>query len=117
MTKTRLLLPALAALLAAVVAFAGCGGSDSSSSDLASFAAPGSLVYIEGTLRPSGELKSSLDSLAKSVGGIENLGNYIVAKLEDSARGDGEPVDYGKEVEPWLGEKAGVSFTGLKEGK
>jgi len=116
MIKTRLVRPALAALLAAVVLFAGCGGSDSSSSDLASFAAPGSLVYIEGELQPSGELKSNVDSLAKSVGGIDNLGNFIVAKLEDSARGDGEPLNYAKEVEPWLGEKAGVSFKGLKDG-
>lgn len=117
MTKTRLSLPALAALLAAVVAFAGCGGSDSSSSDLAGFAPPGSLVYIEGTLQPSGTLKSNVDSLAKAVGGIDNLGEYVVAKLEDSARGDGEPFDYAKEVEPWLGEKASVVFKGLKDGK
>jgi len=117
MIKTRLLLPALAALLAAALLFAGCGGSDSSSSDLAGFAAPGSLVYIEGKLQPSGELKSNVDSLAQAVGGIDNLGNYIVAKLEDSARGKGEPFDYAKEVEPWLGEKAGVSFKGLKDGK
>jgi hypothetical protein len=117
MIKTRLLLPALAASLAAVVVFAGCGGSDSSSSDLAGFAAPGSLVYVEGTLQPSGELKSNVDSLAQAVGGIDNLGEYVVAKLEDSARGDGEPFDYAQEVEPWLGEKAGVAFKGLKDGK
>jgi hypothetical protein len=117
MIKTRLLLPALAAFLAAVVLFAGCGGSDSSSSDLAGFAAPGSLVFVEGTLRPSGELKSNVDSLAQAVGGIDNLGEYVVAKLESSARGDGEPFDYGKEVEPWLGERAGVAFKGLENGK
>lgn len=116
MTKTRLLLSALAAIVAAVVFFAGCGGSDSSSSDLAGFAAPGSLVYIEGKLQPSGELKSNVDSLAKAVGGIDDLGGYIVSKLEDSARGDGEPVDYAKEVEPWLGEKAGLAFKGLEDG-
>jgi hypothetical protein len=116
MTKTRLALPVLALLVAALV-FAGCGGGSSSSSgDLASFAAPGSLVYVEGTLRPSGELKSNVDSLAQAVGGIDNLGEYVVAKLEDSARGDGEPFDYAKEVEPWLGEKAGVSFKGLVDG-
>ncbi len=117
MIKTRLVLPALAALLAAVVVFAGCGSSDSSSSSgLAGFAAPGSLVYIEGKLQPSGALKSDVDSLAKTVGGIDNLGDYVVAKLEDSARGDGEPFDYAKEVEPWLGEKAGAAFKGLKDG-
>lgn len=117
MTKTRLVLPALAALLAAVVVFAGCGGGGSSSSgSLASFAAPGSLVYIEGTLQPSGTLKSNVDSLAKTVGGIANLGDYIVSKLEGSARGDGEPFDYAREVAPWLGEKAGVAFKGLEDG-
>jgi hypothetical protein len=117
MIKTRLVFPALAALLAAVVFFAGCGGSDSSSSDLAGFAAPGSLVYVEGELQPSGTLKSNVDSLAQAVGGIDDLGEFVVAKLEDSARGKGEPVDYAKEVEPWLGEKAGVAFKGLKDGK
>jgi Protein of unknown function (DUF3352) len=116
MIRTRLALPALAALLAVVV-FAGCSGSDSSSSDLAGFAAPGSLVYIEGTLQPSGALKSNVDSLAKSIGGIDDLGSFIVSKLEDSARGDGEPFDYAKEVEPWLGERASVVFKGLKDGK
>jgi len=117
MTETRLL-PALAAFFAAVVFFAGCGGSDSSSSsDLAGFAAPGSLVYIEGKLQPSGTLKANVDSLAKAVGGIDNLGEFIVSKLEDSARGDGEPFDYAKEVEPWLGEKAGLAFKDLKDGK
>jgi hypothetical protein len=118
MIRTRLVLPALAALLAAALVVAGCGGgSSSSSSDLAGFASPGSLVNIEGTLQPSGELKSNVDSLAQGVGGIDNLGSYIVAKLEDSARGEGEPVDYAKEIEPWLGEKAGVSFKSLKDGK
>ncbi|HET7484044.1 MAG TPA: DUF3352 domain-containing protein [Solirubrobacterales bacterium] len=117
MTKTRLALPALA-LLAAALVFPGCGGGSSSSSgDLAGFVAPGSLVYVEGTLRPSGELQSNVDSLAQAVGGIDNLGEYVVAKLESSARDDGEPFDYGKEVEPWLGEKAGVSFKSLVDGK
>ncbi len=116
MIKTRRLLPALAAPLAAALVFAGCGGSDSSSSDLAGFAAPGSLVYIEGKVQPSGELKSNVDSLAKAVGGIDDLGEYVVSKLEDSARGDDEPLDYAKEVEPWLGEKAGVAFRGLEDG-
>jgi uncharacterized lipoprotein NlpE involved in copper resistance len=117
MIKTRLLLAALAALLAVSFVFAGCGGgSDSSGSGLAGFAAPGSLVYIEGRVQPSGELKSNVDSLAQAVGGIDNLGEYVVAKLEDSAQGDGEPFDYAKEVEPWLGEKAGVAFKTLKDG-
>lgn len=115
MIKTRLFLPVLAAL--AAIAVAGCGSSsDSSSSDLAGFASPGSLVFVEGKLKPSGEVKSNTDAIAQTVAGVDNLGEFIVEELESSANDDGEPFDYAKEVEPWLGEKASVAFKGLKEG-
>jgi hypothetical protein len=113
MNKTRLALPVLAAT--AALAIAGCGGGGSSS-DLAGFAAPGSLVFVEGTLQPEGELASNLDSLAGEVAGVNDLGGLIVEKLEESARDDGEPLDFAKEVEPWLGERAAVGFAKLKDG-
>jgi hypothetical protein len=108
---TRLVLPVLAA--AAAIAVAGCGSSDSSSSDLASFAPPGSLVYVEGKLQPSGELSEDVDTLAQTIAGEDDLGGLIVEELESSTSDDGEPVDFAKEVQPWLGEKAGVTFVGL----
>jgi hypothetical protein len=115
MVKTRLLLPVLAAVAAIVVA--GCGGSgDSPGADPASFAPPGSLVYVEGKLQPSGSVKSNADAIAQTVAGVDNLGEFIVEELESSARGDGEPFDFEKEVEPWLGETAGVAFKGLEDG-
>lgn len=107
--KSRPLFAALAA--AALIALpAGCGGGDSSGSDAATLAPPGAPVFVEGTLQPMGELKSNTDAVAQQVGGIDNLGEYIVEKLESSAQGDGEPFDYAKEVEPWLGERAGIFF-------
>jgi hypothetical protein len=106
--KPRPLLAALA-LAALIALFAGCGGG-SSSSDPASLAPPGSPIYIEGELRPSGELKANTDAAAEKIAGIDNLGDFIVSKLESSARDDGEPFDFAKEVEPWLGEKAGFFF-------
>lgn len=109
MTKTRLALPVLAAL--AAIAIAGCGGGGGgSSSDVAGLAPPDSLVFVEGTLRPTGSLKSNVDSLASKIAGVDNLGDLIVEELEKSAREDGEPFDYEKEVEPWLGEEAGVAL-------
>jgi uncharacterized protein DUF3352 len=111
MTKTSLVLPVLAA--AAAIAIAGCGSSDSSSSDLASFAPPGSLVYVEGKVQPSGELSEDVNSLAQTIGRVDDLGGLIVEELESSASDDGEPVDFAKEVQPWLGEKAGISFERL----
>jgi Protein of unknown function (DUF3352) len=104
---------ALAALLAVV---AGCGGSGSSGSKVAELAPPGVPVFVEGTLQPEGELKSNTEAIAERVAGIGNLGEYIVEKLESSAGNEGEPVDFGKEIEPWLGERAGVFFEQLEEG-
>jgi hypothetical protein len=108
MTRTRLALPLLAA--AAALAIAGCGGGGDSSSDLAGFAPPGSLVFAEGKLQPTGELKSNADSVASKVAGEDSLGGLIVEKLEEKARDEGEPFDYAKEVEPWLGEEGAVAF-------
>jgi hypothetical protein len=99
---------------AALIALAGCGGSGSSGSKVADLAPPGTPVFVEGTLRPSGDLKSNTDAIATQVAGIDNLGDYIVSKLEESARDDNEPFDYEKEVEPWLGERAGVFFEKLE---
>ena len=110
--KSRLLLAALA--LVALTAFAaGCGGG-SSESNVAELAPPGAPVFVQGSVRPTGELKSNTDAIASQVAGIENLGDYIVEKLESSAEEDGEPFDYAKEVEPWLGDRAGVFFERLE---
>lgn len=112
--KSRSLFAALA--LAALIAVpAGCGGG-SSGADVAALAPPGSPVFVEGAVQPSGELKANTDAIAKQVAGIDNLGEFVVSKLESSAQSDGEPFDYAKEIEPWLGERAGVFFEKLKEG-
>jgi hypothetical protein len=107
--KARLFLPVAAA--AAVLAVAGCGGSsDGSGSDPATLAPPKSPLFIEATVRPEGELKSNIDSLAQSIGGVDDLGGLIVSELEKSVSDEGDEFDYAKEVEPWLGEKGGLFF-------
>jgi hypothetical protein len=112
--KARHLFAALA-LAALPALIAGCGGG-SSSSQVAELAPPGAPVFVEGTVQPSGELKSNTEAIAMQVAGIDNLGEYVIEKLESSAGDEGEPVDFGKEVEPWLGERAGVFFEQLEEG-
>jgi uncharacterized protein DUF3352 len=121
MVKIRYSIPFFVALLA--IFAAGCGssgdsGSDSSSgSSLADLATPGSLVFAEGQLHPKGALKQNVDSVAKSFTGGEGLGAFVISELESSARQDGEPFDFAKEVEPWLGEKGGVAFERLEAGE
>jgi Protein of unknown function (DUF3352) len=108
MTQTRLVLPLLTAC-AALAILAGCGGGgDSASSDPATVAPPESPLFIEATVRPSGSLKSNVEALAKNVAGIEDLGGTIVSKLESAASED--QFNYAENVEPWLGEKAGMAF-------
>ena len=82
--KARLVLSALAAT--AALAVAGCGGSSDSSADPATLAPPKSPLFIEASVRPEGELKTNIDSLAKSIGGVDDLGGLIVSELENAAR-------------------------------
>jgi hypothetical protein len=115
--RSRPLLAALAAtaFTALTALFASGCGEGSSGSKVADLAPPGVPVFVEGTVRPSGELKSNADAVARQVGGIDNLGEFVVSELESSAREDGEPFDYAKEVEPWLGERGGLFFERLDE--
>lgn len=105
--KARLVL--LAATATAALAVAGCGGGNSEA-DPASLAPASSPLYIEVTVQPEGELKGNVEELASSIAGVDDLGGLIVAELEKSASDSDEPVDFDKEVAPWLGEKAGISF-------
>ena len=109
--KVRLV-PSVAAA-AAALAIAGCGGGASGSAsdtDPASVAPPSAPLYIQAAVRPEGELKSNVQGLAKSIAGVDDLGTLIVSELEKSASDSGEPVDFAKEIEPWLGEKGGMFF-------
>ena len=106
--KARLAL--LLAVTAAALAIAGCGGGeggDSGSTDPASLAPPDAPVFLEVT-RPEGEAAKKVEALAEQIAGVEDLGEFIVSELEGSALESGGKLDYGKEIEPWLGKRAGL---------
>ena len=105
----------VSAVAAALIAFAGCGDSGSSGSKVADLAPPGAPVFVEGTLQPSGELKSNTEAIVEQVAGIDNLGDFVIEKLEEEAGEEGEALDFEKEVGPWLGERGGVFFEKLDE--
>jgi hypothetical protein len=123
--RTNIALLVLTALLASLVV--GCGGGDSSSgssssgsgpgSELANVAAPGSVVFAEADLKPEGELKSNADAAAKKLTGEASLRDFVISKLEGSAREEGEKLDFGTEVEPWLGDHGGAAFERVVEGE
>jgi hypothetical protein len=107
--KARSPLLLIGALVAAALVLAGCGGGggdgSSNSTDPASVAPPDSLFYLEVT-RPKGKAAANVDTLAEKIAGIDDLGEFIVSELESSAVDSGDEVDYAKEIEPWLGQKA-----------
>jgi hypothetical protein len=109
--KSRLVLLLAAALIAAL-AVAGCGGSDDggSASDPAAVAPATAPLYVQVAVKPQGEVKSNIEALVENVAGIDDLGSLIVDKIEEAASDSDEPVDFEKEVEPWLGEKGGIFF-------
>lgn len=99
--------PALALLTAAVTSAAiaaGCGDEGSSGSKVAELAPAGVPIFAEAALQPAGELKANTDAAAQKIAGVDDLGALIVEELESAAADDGEPVDFEREVEPWLGE-------------
>jgi hypothetical protein len=106
--KLKLLISTAVAAAALAVAGCGGGGAGGSGADPASVAPAGTPVYVEIAVQPEGEMSSNIDALAKNIAGVDNVGELIVTELEKSANDSGEPVDFAKEIEPWLGEKGGI---------
>jgi hypothetical protein len=65
-------------------------------------------VFIEGELKPEGEAGKNVEALAEKIAGIEDLGQTAAEALEESAASNGEPLDFAKDIEPWLGNRSGV---------
>jgi hypothetical protein len=106
----RLQALAAATALSALALAGGCGGGSDPGSELAGVASPAAKLFVEGSVRPSGELKANTDSVAQTVAHVDSLGDFVVEKLEEEARNEGEPFDFEKEVEPWLGESAALAW-------
>ncbi|MGD9737010.1 MAG: DUF3352 domain-containing protein [Solirubrobacterales bacterium] len=97
------------AALAAALAVVGCGGgSGSGETEPSEAVPPGASVFVQAQIQPDGEIAENVDSLAEKVAGIDSVGALIAAELERSAADGGAKVDFEKEVQPWLGEEAGI---------
>jgi hypothetical protein len=108
-----LLSASVLAVLAAAIAVAGCGGGSSGGGgEPASLAPAKAPVYLEVDLASQGKASEEFNELAHNVLGIENVGEFITEKLERKALGEGQKFDFEEEVEPWLGEKAGLYLAG-----
>jgi Protein of unknown function (DUF3352) len=105
----RLLLGVGAAALAVLFAVAGCGGGGSGSGGSPASLVPGTApAYLEVSLAPDSKESGEIDSLARETLGIASVGEFLSTTLEQIPIGSGEKLDYEAEVEPWVGQTAGL---------
>jgi hypothetical protein len=108
-----LVLALLCALISAIAV--GCGSSSSGSGgadDPAALVPATAPVYAEATLHPDGTVGADLDAALKRILRAEDPGAKIQKALDDSAKTDG--VTYKDDIEPWLGERAGIAVTAIR---
>lgn len=101
-----LVLGALAALT-----LAACGDDDSggdSGPDPATVTPADSLVYVEATVKPEGEQKDDLESALEKLTGDADPGAAIREEIEDAVSEGDSGLTFEDDVEPWLGQRAGV---------
>ncbi len=109
-TRSRVSTVLSSAALGAI-AIAGCGGSSGSGGDdPASLAPSGSPLFVEATVKPEGDLKTNIEDLSKTLAGISDPGSLIVNQIDSGLADSGSKMSFEDDVEPWLGEKAGVFF-------
>ncbi|MDP9293944.1 MAG: DUF3352 domain-containing protein, partial [Actinomycetota bacterium] len=111
----RLLLPCALLVLAA----SGCGGSSAGAgADPASAVPAGTSIYVEGVLRPEGDQRDDVLDGARKLLRTDDPERRIRELIDQGLKkSDGGPLSYGHDIEPWLGQRAGVWASGLQRAK
>lgn len=124
MHSNFLRLALLAVLSTLTVAFAACGGDDSSSSDSAdlgpdpvAMAPSDAPFYAEVVIRPEGSLGEDLNSALSKLLSEDDPGAKIREQLDTAlaAEPDSGGITYTDDIEPWLGSRAGVFVSGYDQ--
>jgi hypothetical protein len=100
----------IAAVLSAL-ALAACGDDSSSGGtgpDPATVTPADSVVYVEATVKPEGEQKDDLLDALSKLTGDDDPGAAIRGQIEEAVGEDDSGLSYQEDVEPWLGQRAGV---------
>ncbi len=105
------LLPALVSA-ALLTALAGCGSSSSpgSSADPAGFVPASAPLYAGAVVRPEGSLKSNATAAGTTLTHQPHAFTRLVQLLQVPGA---PPLDYSKDIAPWLGTNAGIFLSSL----
>ena len=106
----------ITALLSAIAVATGCGNGGSSASGAASLAPADAVVYGEATLDPSDDQQAAIDALIEKFPGQGSAGELIRGLLEKAFSESDTGLSYSKDIEPWLGDRAGFFVASLTSG-
>jgi hypothetical protein len=105
----------LAIVVALSFALSGCGDSEDEDGGPAALAPADSLVYLEEVLRPQGEERQQVESIA-ALFGVDDPGERIVAELDRAFAGGRAQISFEEDIGPWLGERGAFFLSGLPDG-
>jgi hypothetical protein len=94
----------------------GCGGGGGSDVDVGPAAAvpADTPVYLEATLQPQGTAQQDADAALGKILDTDDPSSKLISLIEQSAAQEGNQIDFAQDVQPWLGERAGVFFSSLE---
>jgi hypothetical protein len=106
----------LCAALAGAALVAGCGGGGDSNQNtgITEIAPADASLYADAVIRPSGDQKSSLDSFLSTVLNTNDPGAKITELIDKAFKDNGETKTFAADVDPWLGDDAGVFTVGFE---
>jgi hypothetical protein len=110
--RTGAVLAACATLALPVLAGCGGGGGGGTVDVGPAAAAPANAgLYVDATVRPTGSAETDAKAAAGKILDTNDPGGKIASLLEQQSAQEGHPINFQRDVMPWLGEKAGVFFT------
>jgi hypothetical protein len=114
-TMRPLVLTLVLALCAAIAA--GCGSSSGSGGDddPAALIPAGAPLYLEGVVRPDGQVRTDLEGALKKILRTDDPGAKINQLIDDGGKSD--DITFKDDVEPWLGDRVGFAVTALHNGQ
>lgn len=113
---TRIAKP-LALVLSLGLALSACGDEEGSEElgGPASVVPESAPIYVEVTVNPEGEQQEDLEALLEELGSlpllgsVQDPGDLIIDQIDSSAAAAGVDFSFEDDVQPWLGEKAGLA--------
>ena len=93
----------------------GCG-KDEAASSATSLAPAGSVLYAEADIDPSGNQKQAIDQLIAKFPGEGSAGERLRTLVEKGLSESDAPINFEKDVEPWLGDSAAFFITDASNG-